>query len=134
MVIANIPWCAEMRHHETMSLRFTIDLESKEMQDAIKPDKNKWLPMWMSKVADRSLRKLLKHLRVKQNVDMLPVHAGAMHDTTIMALTTMQIKRKKHMESDMPGARCTNSSVGKLIRCGAAVRIGRLSGNPGAPC
>ena len=75
-----------------MSLRATMDWDSKELQE--KPDQNKWLPMWMPKVAKYLLRKLLKHIRFREPVEMLSVYACVMHDTTIMAIPITQIRKQ----------------------------------------
>ena len=45
----------------------------KELQYAIKPDQNKWSPMWMSNVANDSLQTLIKHIRFREPVEMLSV-------------------------------------------------------------
>ena len=68
-----------------MSLRVTVDWESTEAQAAIKPDQKERLPMWMSNVANDSLRKLLNHIRFREPVERLSVYSCVTNDTTIMA-------------------------------------------------
>ena len=50
--------------------------------------------MWMSNVAHEPLRKLLKHIRCREPVEMLSVYARAMIDTTIMAIPSTQIRKQ----------------------------------------
>ena len=96
MDCANLPLfvVAEMRHHGITSLRVTADWDSTGLQEAITPDQNKWLPMWMSKVANDSLRQLLKHIRFREPVEMLSAYACVMTDTTSMALPITQIRQQ----------------------------------------
>ena len=85
---------AEMRHHGVMSLKVTVEWDSTELQSAVKPDQNKRLPMWMPKVANDSLRKLLKHIRFRAPVEMLSLYACVMNNTTIVASSITQIRKQ----------------------------------------
>ena len=48
----------------------------------------------MSNLAMDSLRKLLRHIRFGEPVEMLSVYARAMSDFTIMTLPIMQIRQQ----------------------------------------
>ena len=85
---------AEMRHHGIMSLKVAQDWNTKELQEAIKPDQNEWLPLWMSNLAEDSLHKLLRRIRFTEPLEMLSIYACVMSDTTIMAYSSKQIQQR----------------------------------------
>lgn len=85
---------AEMRHHGIMSLRVVQDWNTKELQDAFKPDQNGWLSLWMSRLVGGSLRQLLLRLRFKESVELLSCFACVMSDNTIMAYPTAQVRQR----------------------------------------
>ena len=85
---------AEMRHHGIMSVRVVQDWDTKELQEAIKPDQNEWLHVWMSSVAGDSLQKLLRRLNFTESLERLSVFACVMSDSAIMAYPIEEIRQR----------------------------------------
>ena len=53
----------EMRHHGVKTLSIVEDWNLARLQEAIQPDQNKRLTLWMTHLADDSLKQLLRRLR-----------------------------------------------------------------------
>eukprot|EP00974_Lingulodinium_polyedra_P080961 7843746-Lingulodinium_polyedra.AAC.1 len=60
-----------------MSLRIAQDWDTEQLQSAIRPDQSKWSPLWVSSLAGGSLRKLLRHLRFTESLELLSVFVRA---------------------------------------------------------
>ena len=84
---------AEMRHHGVKALKITKDWNTQELQNALKPDQNDWLAVWMSQLAGNSLKKLLRRLHFTAPLELLSVYACIMNDSGFMAYPLDQIKQ-----------------------------------------
>ena len=79
-----------------------------QLEEAIKPDQNKWLTMWMTHVAGDSLKALLKRLYFAESLEMLSVYACVLNDSALMSC---DIERLKECKADILKARremCTH--------------------------
>ena len=82
----------EMRHHGVKMLKIVADWTSEQLQQAIRPDQNEWLRVWMSGLAEDSLKKLLKKLRFTESLEMLSIYACVLNDSAIMGYPIEQMR------------------------------------------
>ena len=66
-----------------------------QLEEAIKPDQNKWLTMWMTHVAGDSLKQLLKRLYFTESLEMLSVYACVLNDSTLMSFGIEEMRERK---------------------------------------
>ena len=62
MVSVNVYMIVEVRHKGIKELRVTIDWSHEEVAEAMLPDQSEWLGLWVRKVAEDSLKGLIKQL------------------------------------------------------------------------
>ena len=86
---------AEMRHHGVKKLSVVEDWTLTKLQEAIQPDQNKWLAMWMTHLAEDSLKQLLTRLRFAESLEMLSVYACVLNDSTLMTRDIEAMKQRK---------------------------------------
>ena len=67
-----------------------------QLQEAINPDQNKWLTMWMTHLAEDSLKQLLRRLRFTESLEMLSINACVLNDSALMTCDIEQIKERKN--------------------------------------
>ena len=72
--------------------KIVADWTSEQLQQAVKPGQNEWLPMWMSGFAEDSLKKLLKKLRFTESLEMLSIYACVLNDSAIMGYPVEQMR------------------------------------------
>ena len=66
-----------------------------QLQEAILPDQNKWLTMWMTRLAEDSLKQLLRRIRFEESLEMLSVYACVLNDSTLLACDLEEMKERK---------------------------------------
>ena len=86
---------AEMRHHGVTRLSIVEDWTLMQLQEAILPDQNKWLTMWMTRLAEDSLKQLLRRIRFEESLEMLSVYACVLNDSTLLACDLEEMKERK---------------------------------------
>ena len=86
---------AEMRHHGVKNLSIVEDWTLTQLQEAIQPDQNKFLTMWMTHLAEDSLKQLLRRIRFAEPLEMLSVYACVLNDSTLMSFGIEEIRERK---------------------------------------
>ena len=86
---------AEMRHHGVKKLSIVEDWTLTQLQEAIQPDQNKFLTMWMARLAEDSLKQLLRRIRFAESLEMLSVYACVLNDSTLMSCDVEEMKEHK---------------------------------------
>ena len=84
---------AEMRHAGVESLTVARDWNVEQLQQALRPDQNEWLPVWMTGVAQSSLKKLLRRLRFVEPLELLSCFACIMSDSTVMSHSLANLRQ-----------------------------------------
>ncbi len=84
---------AEMRHAGVHALQVTQDWKEKKLRQALKPDQSEWLPLWLSRLARGSLKRLLRRLKFKEPLELLSCFACVMADAGIMSYTTEELRQ-----------------------------------------
>lgn len=82
----------EMRHRGVKMLKIVADWSLEQLQQAIRPDQNEWLSIWMSGLAKDSLKKLLRQLRFTESLEMLSIYACILNDSAITGYSIEQMK------------------------------------------
>ena len=75
---------AEMCHHGVKNLSIVEDWTLTQLQEAIQPDQNKFLTMWMTHLAEDSLKQLLRRIRFRESLEMLSVYACVLNDSSLL--------------------------------------------------
>lgn len=86
---------AEMRHHGVKNLSIVEDWTLTQLQEAIQPDQNKFLTMWMTHLAEDSLKQLLTRIRFAESLEMLSVYACVLNDSTLMQFGIEEMQERK---------------------------------------
>ena len=86
---------AEMRHHGVRKLSVVEDWTLAQLQEAIQPDQNNWLTMWMTHLAEDSLKQLLRRLHFAESLEMLSVYTCVLNDSTLMSCDIEEMKERK---------------------------------------
>ena len=107
-----------MRHHGVKNLSIVEDWTWTQLQEAIQPDQNKWLTMWMTRLANDSLKQLLKRLRFTESLEMLSIYACVLNDSTLMSLDFEEMKERK---VELRRARRQQHNSGGYERCPASL-------------
>ena len=84
-----------MRHHGVKNLSIVEDWTLTQLQEAIQPDQNKFLTMWMTHLAEDSLKQLLRRIRFAESLEMLSVYACVLNDSTLMSFGIEEIQERK---------------------------------------
>ena len=109
---------AEMRHHGVKRLSIVEDWTLNQLREAIRPDQNKWLTMWMTHLANDSLKQLLQRLRFTESLEMLSIYACVLNDSTLMSLDFEEMKERK---VELRRARRQQRNSGGYERCPASL-------------
>ena len=86
---------AEMRHHGVKNLSIVEDWTLTQLQEAIQPDQNKFLTMWMTHLTEDSLKQLLRRIRFAESLEMLSVYACVLNDSTLMQFGIEKMQEHK---------------------------------------
>ena len=70
-----------MRHHGIPKLKITTDWSHKEVAAALVPDQSEWLTLWMTSLADDSLKVLIQKLNYREPLEMLSCFACILGDS-----------------------------------------------------
>ena len=84
-----------MRHHGVKNLSIVEDWTWTQLQEAIQPDQNKWLTMWMTHLAEDSLKQLLRRLRFRESLEMLSIYTCVLNDSTLMSCDIEEMKTRQ---------------------------------------
>ena len=95
-----------------------------QLQEAIQPDQNKWLTMWMTHLAEDSLKQLLRRLRFAESLEMLSVYACVLNDSTLMSC---DIEELKECKSELRKARHDMCNHAGYEACPAVLVLSVLS-------
>ena len=85
----------EMRHHGVKTLSIVEDWNLTRLQEAIQPDQNKRLTLWMTHLAEDSLKQLLRRLRFTESLEMLSIYACVLNDSILMTCDIEKMTRRK---------------------------------------
>ena len=97
-----------------------------QLQEAIQPDQNKWLTMWMTHLAEDSLKQLLRRLRFRESLEMLSIYTCVLNDSTLMSCDIEEMKERK---GEIRKARREMCSSGGYEMCPALLVPFVLSGD-----
>ena len=86
---------AEMRHHGVKNLSIVEDWTLTQLQEAIQPEQNKFLTMWMTHLAEDSLNQLLRRIRFRESLEMLSVYSCVLNDSTLMSFGIEEMQERK---------------------------------------
>ena len=105
----NVYMIVEMRHKGIKELRVTIDWSHEEVAEAMLPDQSEWLGLWVRKVAEDSLKGLIKKLEYREPLEMLSCFACILGDSALdkfsleclsKGAAAISIKRKQVQKSN----------------------------------
>ena len=117
---------AEMRHHGVKNLRIVEDWTLTQLQEAIQPEQNKFLTMWMTHLAEDSLKQLLRRIRFAESLEMLSIYSCVLNDSTLMSFGIEEMQERK---GEMRKARREMRSSGGYEMSPALVVSSVLSGH-----
>ena len=84
-----------MRHHGVKNLSIVEDWTLTQLQEAIQPDQNKFLTMWMTHLAEDSLKQLLRRIHFAESLEMLSVYSCVLNDSTLMQFGIEEMQERK---------------------------------------
>ena len=76
-------------------LNIVEDWNVMQLLEAIQPNQNKWLTLWMTHLAEDSLKQLLRRIRFAESLEMLSVYACVLNDSTLMQLGIEEMQERK---------------------------------------